>query len=80
MRIIYLPHARRRMRERDVSEDEARATLEEPDVEYPQQSRAHRGGEDVPREEASNQGGLQSRCRGRARGGDRRAWQAYRRR
>lgn len=35
MRIIYLPHARRRMRERDISEDEARATLEEPDVEYP---------------------------------------------
>ena len=35
MRIIYLPHARRRMRERDISEDEALATLEEPDVEYP---------------------------------------------
>ena len=35
MRITYLPHARRRMRERDISEDEARATLEEPDAEYP---------------------------------------------
>ncbi len=35
MRITYLPHARRRMGERDISEDEARATLEEPDAEYP---------------------------------------------
>jgi hypothetical protein len=35
VRITYLPHARRRMRERNISEDEARATLEEPDVEYP---------------------------------------------
>jgi hypothetical protein len=35
VRITYLPHARRRMRERDISEDEARATLEEPDAEYP---------------------------------------------
>ena len=35
MRITYLPHARRRMRERYISEDEARATLEEPDAEYP---------------------------------------------
>ncbi len=34
MRITYLPHARRRMGERDISEDEARATLEEPDAEY----------------------------------------------
>jgi hypothetical protein len=35
VRITYLPHARRRMGERDISEDEARATLEEPDAEYP---------------------------------------------
>jgi uncharacterized protein DUF4258 len=35
VRITYLPHARRRMRERDISEDETRATLEEPDAEYP---------------------------------------------
>jgi hypothetical protein len=34
VRITYLPHARRRMGERDISEDEARATLEEPDAEY----------------------------------------------
>jgi hypothetical protein len=35
VRITYLPHARRRMEERNISEEEARATLEEPDAEYP---------------------------------------------
>lgn len=35
MKITYLPHARRRMAERGISEEEARATLESPDVEYP---------------------------------------------
>jgi hypothetical protein len=35
MKITYLPHARRRMEERGISEEEVRATLEYPDVEYP---------------------------------------------
>jgi hypothetical protein len=34
MKITYLPHARRRMEERGISEEEARAALEEPDREY----------------------------------------------
>ena len=35
LRIVFLPHALRRMEERHISEEEARATLEEPDLEYP---------------------------------------------
>jgi hypothetical protein len=35
MRITYLPHALEQMAERGISEEEARATLEAPDVEYP---------------------------------------------
>ncbi len=35
MKITYLPHARRRIAERGIYEEEVRATLEEPDVEYP---------------------------------------------
>lgn len=34
MRITYLPHALRRMEERGISEEEVRATLEGPHVEY----------------------------------------------
>ena len=32
---VFLPHALRRMEERRISEEEARTTLEEPDLEYP---------------------------------------------
>jgi hypothetical protein len=35
LKIVFLPHALRRMEERRISEEEARATLEEPDLEYP---------------------------------------------
>lgn len=35
MKITYLPHAMDRMAERGISEEEARAALEEPDHEYP---------------------------------------------
>ena len=35
LRIVFLPHALRRMEERHISEEEARVTLEEPDLEYP---------------------------------------------
>ena len=35
MKITYLPHARRRMVERGISEEEVRAILESPDLEYP---------------------------------------------
>ena len=35
MQITYLPHARRRMEEREISEEEVRTTLESPDLEYP---------------------------------------------
>ncbi len=34
-KIVFLPHARRRMAERGIPEEEARATVEEPDNEYP---------------------------------------------
>jgi hypothetical protein len=35
LKIVFLPHALRRMEERRISEEEARITLEEPDLEYP---------------------------------------------
>lgn len=35
MKITYLPHARHRMEERGISEEEVRAVLEDPDAEYP---------------------------------------------
>lgn len=35
MKITYLPHARQRMEERGISEEEVRAILESPDLEYP---------------------------------------------
>lgn len=35
MKITYLPHAKRRMEERGISEAEVQAVLEEPDTEYP---------------------------------------------
>jgi hypothetical protein len=35
LKIVFLPHALRRMEERRISEEEARTTLEEPDLEYP---------------------------------------------
>jgi hypothetical protein len=34
MKITYLPHARRRMEERGISEEEVRVTLEDPDLDY----------------------------------------------
>ena len=34
LKIVFLPHALRRMEERRISEEEARTTLEEPDLEY----------------------------------------------
>jgi hypothetical protein len=34
MKITYLPHAKRRMRERKISEDEVRMVLEDPDTVY----------------------------------------------
>lgn len=35
MRVTYLPHARERMELRGISEEEVRAALESPDLEYP---------------------------------------------
>jgi Domain of unknown function (DUF4258) len=35
MRITYLPHARQRMEERGISEEEVAAVLEAPGLEYP---------------------------------------------
>ena len=35
MRITYLPHARRRMEERGISEEEVAVVLEDPALEYP---------------------------------------------
>ncbi len=35
MKITYLPHARQRMEEREISEEEVRSILESPDLEYP---------------------------------------------
>lgn len=35
MKITYLPHARQRMEERGISEEEVRNILEAPDLEYP---------------------------------------------
>lgn len=35
MKIICLPHAKRRMKERGISEAEVQAVLEKPDTEYP---------------------------------------------
>lgn len=35
MKITYLPHARLRMEERGISEEEANAVLEDPGLEYP---------------------------------------------
>ncbi len=34
MRVTYLPHARRRMEERGISEEEVAAVLEDPTLEY----------------------------------------------
>ncbi len=35
VKITFLPHAKEQMIERGISEEEARAVLEEPDAEYP---------------------------------------------
>jgi len=35
LKIVFLPHALRRMDGRRITQEEARATLEEPDLEYP---------------------------------------------
>lgn len=35
MDLVFLPHVRRRMEERRITEDEVRAVLKEPDIEYP---------------------------------------------
>ena len=35
MKITLLPHVRLRMEQRDISEEEVRAILEDPDLEYP---------------------------------------------
>lgn len=35
MRITFLPHAEEQMQERGISEEQVRATLGEPDAEYP---------------------------------------------
>jgi hypothetical protein len=35
MKITYLPHVRRRMEERGISEEEVAAVLEDPAMEYP---------------------------------------------
>ena len=46
MKITFLPHAEEQMRERGISEEAARTTLADPDVEYPVERgriRAERG-------------------------------------
>ncbi len=48
MRITYLPHVRRRMGERGISEEEVWAALEGPDVEYPGNHLGHTVAERVP--------------------------------